>query len=113
MIGNPFHQPIGELDGVVVIGGYGNDSLDPKWYGTPQSIHYQWRDVGEISIYFEDGEPHIFLPHSTASEGISPRALRDLRELVASDVLERLVAVAQQHIAGPRLDLPIPPEDAD
>jgi hypothetical protein len=69
--------------------------------------------MGEISIYFEGAEPAIFLPHCEDNEGISLRALRDLRELLASDLIERLVAIARQHIASPRLDVPIPPEDMD
>lgn len=105
-------QPIGELDGVVVIGEYNIDSLDPKRYGQPQAIHYQWRDIGEISLRFEGTEPYVYLPHDDG-EGISLEALRDLRELVTSDVIERLVAIAQQHIASPRLDVPIPPDDED
>jgi hypothetical protein len=103
-------QPIGELNGVIIIGEYNNDSLDPNRYGTPQAIHYQWRDIGEISVYFEGTEPYVYLPHDDG-EGISPEALRDLRELLASDVIERLVAIARQHIASPRLDVPLPPED--
>lgn len=103
-----FQKPIGELDGIVIIGGYNHDRLDPNWYGRPQSIHYAWRDVGEISIHFDGVDPFIYLPHDRG-DGISLDALRDLRELVASDVLERLVAIARQHIAGPRINVPLLP----
>ena len=102
-------QVIDELDGVPVFGGYNDDALDPIRYGTPQAIYYEWRTLGEICIHTGDGDLYVYVPHGSDGEGMTLDVFSDLRELVSSGIIERLVELARQHAASPRLALPLPP----